>query len=297
MNNYIHVEEMLDNWTRIGMSKAEIVVQLCEACLEWPYVFGAWGEVCTPSKRGARASAAHPTIVSKCQVLNHKKNTCDGCKWGIGVRMFDCRGFTYWIFLQIGIQIEGQGATSQWNTKKNWSRQGPISEMPLDQVCCVFKQDGKSMKHTGVYIGGGAIIHCSSGVERGKVTDKGWTHYAIPAGMEGVVPVVITKETIKKGSKGPLVTEMQNKLLSLGYDIGPDGADGVFGSKTLAGLKAFQKDHNLKQDGVCGQNTWTELDKETDPDAPTFTVTYAHISGALARKICAEYPGAVMTQD
>lgn len=58
---------------------------------------------------------------------------------------------------------------------------------------------------------------------------------------------------LKLGSEGDKVKELQNKLNSLGYDCG--AADGIFGSKTLAAVKAFQKDKGLAVDGVVGVNT------------------------------------------
>jgi hypothetical protein len=39
--------------------------------------------------------------------------------------------------------------------------------------------------------------------------------------------------------------EVQKKLVSLGYDVGPDGADGIFGRNTIAAVKKFQKDRGL----------------------------------------------------
>lgn len=238
----------------------EILRQLALACLEWPYVFGAWGEQCTPANRKKRARDAHPTIVSKCQVLSGKASDCRMCKWGAGVRMFDCRGFTHWLCEQVGIPISGQGATSQYNTVSNWIRRGPIGEMP-DCVCCVFKQvNGKTMEHTGLHIGGGAIVHCSSGVQTGSTSDRGWTHYAIPAGLysEEEIPVTPVKPVLRRGSTGPYVIELQEILTQCGYSCG--SVDGVFGTKTFNAVVAFQTEMKLDPDGVVGRKTWQALE-------------------------------------
>ena len=303
MNNYKEVDQMIDNWTRIGMSKAEIVVVLAEACMGWPYVFGARGQVCTPSNRKAKARSDHPTIVSKCQVLNGKKDTCSGCKWGIGCRFYDCRGFTYWCFKQVGISIMGAGATSQWNDDSNWSDKGEIANMPNDQVCCVFMHNTKTGKkeHTGIHIGGGQIIHCSNGVQTGKTSDRGWTHYAIPKGMNGTVPA--RKPTIKKGSKGQYVVECQQDLLQLGYSLPKYGADGSFGKETQSAVKEFQKDHGLSADGVVGSATWDALDAAVgpqpgpDPGTGMYTVNIPHLDKTQAERLCAAYPDATMTEE
>lgn len=303
MNTYKEVDQMIDNWTKIGMSKAEIVVATAEACMGWPYVFGARGAVCTPSNRKARASAEHPTIVSRCQVLNGKHNSCSGCKWGAGCRMYDCRGFTYWVFRQVGIEIMGAGATSQWNDDSNWTVKGPISDMPLDQVCCVFMHSTKTGKkeHTGVHIGGGQIIHCSNGVQTGQITDKGWTHYAIPRGMDGTVPV--RKPTLKRGSTGEYVVECQKDLIQLGFDVGKTGADGKFGKNTEKAVKSFQTSKRLAADGIVGQATWAALDAAVGPtpgpgpEPGLYTVSIPHLDKTQAERICTVYPDAIMTAE
>ena len=60
---------------------------------------------------------------------------------------------------------------------------------------------------------------------------------------------------LRKGSRGEAVREMQEKLIALGYDLGKCGADGIFGRKTLAAVKKFQKANGLKADGICGRIT------------------------------------------
>ncbi|MCD8322930.1 MAG: peptidoglycan-binding protein [Oscillospiraceae bacterium] len=64
---------------------------------------------------------------------------------------------------------------------------------------------------------------------------------------------------IATGSSGSDVYTMQTYLLALGYHCGDKGADGSFGSATRAAVRAFQADHNLTVDGVCGPKTWAAL--------------------------------------
>jgi len=45
-------------------------------------------------------------------------------------------------------------------------------------------------------------------------------------------------KTLKKGSKGTEVQQLQTMLKALGYDCGL--ADGAFGAKTDAAVRAFQ---------------------------------------------------------
>lgn len=260
------VDALKESLLSYGTAKPEIVARLAEECLGWPYVFGAWGEACTPSNRGRRVRSDHPTIKSKCPALNG--GSCDDCKWGIGVRMFDCRGFTAWLLQQVGIIITGGGATTQWKTIANWARRGEIKDMP-DCVCCVFQANGNKMQHTGMHVGGGKVIHCSNGVQTGKVSDRGWTHWAVPIGLysEEEMPVDVIKPTLRKGARGDNVRELQEDLNRLGYDCGT--ADGVYGTKTKDAVARFQADNGLEADGIVGEKTWMALERaETPAETP-----------------------------
>ena len=256
MNSIPQVDAIRVQMETEGASKPDIIRQIALACLGWPYVFGAWGEECTPQARRRRARDDHPTIVSKCPALSGR-GTCADCKWGIGVRMYDCRGFTDWLLRQVGFSLIGQGATSQYNAKANWVRRGEINAMP-DCVCCVFRRKGSSMEHTGMHVGGGVVIDCSTGVS--SVGMRGWTHYGIPVGLysEEEIPVETVKPTLRKGDRGDEVKALQERLNALGYDCGD--ADGAFGTRTKNAVVRFQTDHQLDPDGVVGRKTWAALD-------------------------------------
>lgn len=64
---------------------------------------------------------------------------------------------------------------------------------------------------------------------------------------------------LKRGQSGFGITEMQTMLIACGYSCGYAGADGKFGTDTQKALKAFQKDNNLKIDGVYGPNSRKKL--------------------------------------
>ena len=300
MNSMDYVSTRLESMIQQGYSKPDIVREIAKCCIGWPYVFGAWGEQCTPANRRRRKRDDHPTIVTACQVLSDKKTTCDGCKWDLPVRMFDCRGFTDWCLKQVGIDLQGGGATSQWNTKANWVLKGPVSDMPKDKVCCVFVQKGSTMEHTGLYLGDGSTCECSSGVQYFEKMKSKWTHYAVPAGLYdgGDIPVptpTTDKPTLRRGNTGVYVTLMQSELIQKGYDCGASGADGIFGAGTLAAVKAFQKDHGLTVDGICGPKTWDALDNS--PEIQVFTVHVPGLALYKAEAMVNQYPGAWMTKE
>jgi len=75
-------------------------------------------------------------------------------------------------------------------------------------------------------------------------------------------PKELGKRTLKKGSKGADVKELQSGLIKMGYNLGKYGADGDFGSKTYAAVRAFQKKYGLMVDGVFGAKSyqkWVEV--------------------------------------
>ena len=238
------------------MSKAQTVIEAAKDQIGSPYVFGAWGQFCTPSMR-KKYAGYNPDYASairrKCPVLLGKADDCEGCQFE-GKRAFDCRGFTHWCLLQVGIDIKGGGATSQYNNALNWSKRGDIAEMP-DVVCCVFMRNG-----TGLHIGDGVIVHCSAGVQYGKVSDKGWTDYAIPAGLYDQQEEAEARMVYRVGSKGDAVRQLQEWLNQLGYDCGK--ADGVYGTKTEAAVRRFQGDNGLAADGIAGDKTQAALTAE-----------------------------------
>ena len=73
------------------------------------------------------------------------------------------------------------------------------------------------------------------------------------------------------GDKGTPVTIMQTRLLVLGYD--PGTIDGVYGTKTIAALAAFQQVAGLPVDGTAATAETLLLlyDDENAPVAPTVT--------------------------
>ena len=61
----------------------------------------------------------------------------------------------------------------------------------------------------------------------------------------------------RMGSIGNEVTSIQNVLKKQGYYTGK--VDGIFGSKTLAAVKSFQRANGLKVDGIAGPQTLKAL--------------------------------------
>lgn len=263
-----------DRLAREGASKSEIVRRMALACIGWPYVFGAYGEICTPEIR-RRYASYHPeyaeNIRKACPVLSGKQTACDGCQWQ-DCRCFDCRGFTRWLLAQAGLDLAGAGATSQWNTAANWAASGTIDCIPENLVCCVFKRKDGKMSHTGMYMGSGEIVHCSTTVKTDALPGRpAWTHWGVPSGLYSTEELRAAGldadparniPTLRRGAEGELVKCLQS-LLNGEIDAGLD-VDGKFGAKTEAAVIHFQALHDLAEDGIVGPKTWSALGVSSD---------------------------------
>ena len=306
MNTADYVGNLITSLQNQGIPLSEVAWKAARACVGWPYVFGAWGAYCTPAERRKRYRSDHPTIKSKCKNFSGT-NTCEGCKWFPDkkrVRCFDCRGLTDWILKVVfGFDLKGEGATSQWNTASNWKSKGEIATMPKDTLCCLFVWKNGRMQHTGFGLNN-ETVECSSGVQYFSSRNKKWTHWAVPACVDGQItppdpspddPEGETRPTLKRGSKGEYVKELQTLLTGRGYSVGQSGIDGIFGKATEAALKEFQKDANITVDGICGKETWKAFDGKSDTNLYTVHIPLMPLPKAQA--IVNQYPGAYLTAE
>lgn len=305
MQNAKQVDELVARLKAEGKTKAEIAWQAALACVGWPYVFGARGEYCTVQNRHRFYSDAHPTIRTKCQ--GYDSGSCSGCKWypkSERVRMYDCRGFTYWILKQVGIPCNGSGATSQWNDENNWEKKGTVAGgIPKDTLVCLFVRNGKTMEHTGLGLND-ETVECSNGVQHFTTRKSKWTDWAVPKGLYGEIPEPVPQPeklpTLRKGNKNAYVTQMQTMLDKLGYSLGSCGIDGDFGTATQKAVKEFQRDHRLDQDGVCGPKTWEALQAAVaalTEKPKLWTVTISGLTKEQAEELKKQNPSAVLKEE
>ena len=69
---------------------------------------------------------------------------------------------------------------------------------------------------------------------------------------------------LRNGSRGPAVQELQTRLniwlsRTPGVGLAPLVADGIFGARTDAMVRAFQRNRRLQADGIAGPLTWNAL--------------------------------------
>ena len=67
----------------------------------------------------------------------------------------------------------------------------------------------------------------------------------------------VAAASYRQGSSGSTVTQIQKKLSAAGYYTYT--VDGVYGSRTTAAVKRFQRDNGLTVDGICGAKTLAAL--------------------------------------
>jgi peptidoglycan hydrolase-like protein with peptidoglycan-binding domain len=67
------------------------------------------------------------------------------------------------------------------------------------------------------------------------------------------------KESKEILNENETITAIQNALISKGYDVGPNGADGILGQNTRKAVLKYQKDNDIRQTGYPGKITKGKL--------------------------------------
>ena len=288
---------------------------------QWGYIWGTAGENWTAAKQKE---------LEKTTDSDRAQGRAYGSKW-IGHRVADCSGLFSWAFRQLGGYIY-HGSDTMY--RKYCSNKGELKKgkrtdgATLKPGTAVFVWNGKKYSHVGLFVGGDTVIEAMgtiNGVTTTKVTAGKWTNWGelqgvdysnavngaengnegtvpsvpCPSGTEGLSP---TLPTLRKGSKGASVLQLQTMLLKLGYDLGPCGIDGDFGKATEAAVRSFQSDHRLVVDGICGAKTWAELEKSVNqiagkPSEETYRVTICGLDFSQAQALQRNYPGSVIEKE
>lgn len=246
------------------------------------YIYGAQGQICSLAFRQQQAR----------QYPDQEKNIMGtGAKWD-GTPVWDCAQFTQEVAEVGGVKLVS-GSTSQWK-KTDWEQKGTIDTIPADELVFVFRQsktNASVMQHVGVALGDGTCVHARGtayGVVQQSMSQYAWTHWARPKWGEQTAK----RPTLRNGSRGDAVRELQEKLLSFGFSLPKYGADGKFGDETDSAVRLFQSLHGLYVDGVVGEKTWAALDGEK-AEEPTYTLTITGLDKAKAEAIKNQFGGTI----
>ena len=254
--------KMLETYGGGNVITARALCDQCRIPLDegWGYIWGASGQLWTQKDQDAATDA---TIKEY------------GQQW-VGHRVCDCSGLFYWAFKELGGSIH-HGSNSIWSedcvnstkgTLKDGARTDGKEIRPGSAVFLTRDEGGKkSRHHIGIYVGENTCIE-AKGTKSGVVVSPlfHWDEVAELKNVSYDGEVVFM--TLRKGCSGEDVKELQADLILHGYN--PGTADGYFGSKTEAAVKAFQRDYGLTADGVVGPKTWAVLIEGTGmPNEPT----------------------------
>lgn len=199
-------------------------------------------------------------------------------------RVWDCNGMSegiYEIFSGVNINTRARHAYANWCSIKG---RGIIpAKYRIPGAAVYFSNNGASSIHHVAYLykpvkstdpSGDWYLIEASGVLKGVVKskllsrkpnfwglmDKYYDYGDITSSIteEEVVEVkqLLGSRTLKNGSEGEDVKEMQSGLIRLGYDLGKWGADGDFGDCTEEAVRAFQVDHKIKETGKFDSATF-----------------------------------------
>lgn len=123
----------------------------------------------------------------------------------------------------------------------------------------VYTVEGNTSAMSGVIANGGGVAAKSYALTYSRIGGYLRPYYAAmhEEKKEEVKMYDVKLPLLKKGSKGEAVKALQALLNMRGFNCGT--ADGDFGTKTDAALRAFQLKKGLTVDGECGGQSWTAL--------------------------------------
>lgn len=131
----------------------------------------------------------------------------------------------------------------------------------------VYTVEGNTSGANGVVWNGGGVCKKKYKLNYNRLAGFGRPDWNMDGVVEGSTssssssssPKVykLGDRTLKNGSKGDDVKELQELLLAAGHELGK--ADGIFGAKTEEAVRAFQRASGLDVDGIAGRLTLAAL--------------------------------------
>lgn len=268
--------------------------QLADYCEEiyrnkdhWAYWYGTYGNQCTQKKYESKKKQ-YPDHYGSSRTKGYMKDIEQGR------RCADCVGMIKSFFWTGGkYDTDPKYGTNHCPDKSAngmiaiCKKTGPISTIPDIPGLVVWKSG-----HIGVYVGGGYTVEMKGfdyDCKRNKVKDGPWTKWGmLPDSMISYddqpapkpEPEPIGDRDLKNGDEGADVKQLQENLISLGFDCGRWGADGEFGDCTEMAVEAFQRAHKLPETGVYDADTRAKMEKMLDDhDEPVEEPRWVEIYG------------------
>lgn len=173
---------------------------------------------------------------------------------------YDCSGFVYSVLNKCGMKVPR-------TTAQGYSALGKKVTNIQSADLLFFGKSVKRITHIALAINSTQMIE-SQGNSKNTKTNKGKgvsitniSHRNDLVLVKRIVDFkkekITTMSLLKKGAKNNDVTVFEILMSKLGYYTG--SIDTAYGKGCVSACINFQKDHNLIQDGECGNNTWKTL--------------------------------------
>ena len=194
-----------------------------------------------------------------------------GSKW-IGHVVLDCSGLTCKCGKNLGLSYH-HGSNSSYNYDCQ-AKGAKTQNMKLPVGAWVYTGTTKNRGHIGIVADADSVIECQgtkAGITKSKLTLSKWTWWGLGKGITfdfipGIdptptptpepIPTPTQRPTLRHGSTGAYVRELQNRLNQNGNKL---VVDGIFGGQTESAVREYQKRKGLVVDGIVGPKTWAKL--------------------------------------
>ncbi len=197
-----------------------------------------------------------------------------------------CAAFVTWVLLQVGVDLRKPvpwpyqcqrimlwaRATGRWKTSDPtpgdlvlycWDGSGRAAHIGIHEriVDGLYQaiEGNTSPTNVGSQSNGGGVYRRI----RSRTVILGWVDMAgMLEAAPAPTPAPVTSAPVypgqltRRGSVGPRVRTIQQRLKDRGWRI---TVDGVYGPATEAVIRAFQREKRLGVDGVVGPRTWAAL--------------------------------------
>lgn len=141
-----------------------------------------------------------------------------------------------------------------WNSSKG--RIGHVGIVYKVTGSRVYTIEGNTSGASTLVTNGGGVCKKSYNLTSTYIDGYGRPDYAaVEAGTGATVALELGDRLLTNGCEGDDVKELQEALLSLGYDLGKWGADGDYGDCTEMAVEKFQREHGCDADGEYGPIT------------------------------------------
>lgn len=211
-------------------------------------------------------------------------------RWGPD---YDCSSAVIQAWQNVGVPVKSKGATytgNMYSVFKSCGFEDVTASVDITAGTGLQRGDVllNHVNHTAMYCGNGKLVQASinefgktTGGQTGDQTSREFyirNYYNYPwnavlryTGSAETIPdispvisqldrnITVSLPELKSGDIDVSVAMLQAALKYKGYN--PRWVDGEFGAQTGAALKAFQADHGLDADTICGKATWNEIIK------------------------------------